>query len=454
MTDRQLYSIESEESFIGALLLDPKRYHDVSEVRADAFVSPKAKTAYRAIQELSENNQPVDVITVAEHLSGLSQEGFEEIGGLDYLVSLHTSVPGSSNIGAYAKAIQEKAKERGLYNAAVQIQSILMEEGLSTEERFQEAEAIFTSAGGEPKKSNTVTEMPEALKDFVDFLEWRFENPGIHGIKTGFKTVDDRLQGLKPGEVYILAARPAMGKTTYALNVALAAALSKKKVYISSLEMPRRQLIQRLVSMQGRIGLKTLKDASKIQDEEWVKLTSIFSVLRNTNITIDDQGALDVNELRSRCRRAKRNQGLDLIVIDYLQLLEDRTASNRFDVVSSVSRKIKSLAKELECPIIALSQLSRKCEERNDKRPILSDLRESGQIEQDADVIQFLYRDEVYNADSERKGIAEVITAKYRDGEIGTDYLAFIGAQSRFGDLEYQPEPQELAPKQRRGFDL
>lgn len=454
MSDRQLYSIESEESFVGALLLDPKRYHDVSEVNPESFVSLSTKSVYRAIQALSESNQPVDVITVAEYMSGLSQEGFEEIGGLDYLVHLHSNVPGASNIGSYAKVIQERAKERDLYNAAVQIQSILMEDGLSTEERFQEAEAVFTAAGSESKKSNTITEMPEALKDFVDFLEWRFENPGIHGIQTGFKVVDERLQGLKPGEMYILAARPAMGKTTYALNVALSAAISNQKVYISSLEMPRRQLVQRLVSTQGKIGLQSLKDAGKMQDEDWAKLTGAVSRLRTSNIIIDDQGALDVNELRSRCRRTKRKQGLDLIVIDYLQLLEDRTASNRFDVVSSVSRKIKSLAKELECPIIALSQLSRKCEERNDKRPILSDLRESGQIEQDADVIQFLYRDEVYNSDSERKGVAEVITAKFRDGEIGTDYLAFIGAQSRFGDLEYQPEPQESAPKQKRGFDL
>ena len=455
---RELFSIGTENSFVGALLISPEKYHDVSDVTPSMLVSDQTRTVYEAIQTLSENNQPIDVITIAEHISQVSPHLLDSIGGLEFIVKLHKQTPGSSNIKSYAVVISDKAKERKLYEAAVSIQNILMEDGLTTEERYQEAESVFTAASIADKQETSVMGISEALKDYVEFLDWRYNNEGIHGITTHITDLDKRLQGFKPGELYILAARPSMGKTTLAMNMVLAAIKDKHYCYISSLEMPRRQLMQRLMSAQGKIPLQMLKDASVFDNGDYAtRIAPAAYALKMAQVVIDDQGGLDVNDLRSRCRKMKRKQGLDLIVVDYLQLLEDRTAKNRFDVVSSVSRKLKSLAKELECSVLALSQLSRKCEERPDKRPMLSDLRESGQIEQDADVIMFIYRDEIYHPEATHtQGVAEVITAKYRDGEIGTDYLAFIGAESRFADLshEYTPPAEEPKGRKRKGFDL
>jgi replicative DNA helicase len=288
--------------------------------------------------------------------------------------------------------------------------------------------------------------MTTAVKDYVKYLSWRFENEGIQGIKTGLREVDTRLQGMKGGELYIVAARPGMGKTTYATNILANAATEGAKCYFSSLEMPRNQLVQRMIASTGQIPLSKLKDASVMGDQELSsRVAPAFEKVKNMNITIDDQGGVDIADIRSRCRAKYRKEGLDLLLIDYLQLIDDRTCKTRFDVVSAVSRKLKALAKELDIPVMALSQLSRAVEQRNDKRPILSDLRESGQIEQDADVIQFLYRDEVYNEHTNSKGICEVDTAKYRDGETGRDFIAFFGAQNRMTDLAHGFIP-EVAP--------
>jgi replicative DNA helicase len=456
MTDkpRALYSLEAEQALVGGLLMDAKRFDDISDiVKPEMLHDGRTHQVYTTIVNLVANGSPVDPVTVSEAVDRQAETLFPS-GSIEYIVDIAKNVMSTANLSAYAHAIKDKAKERSLFEAATQIQSVIMQDGLSTDQRYQEAEAIFTGLNGDDVGSFDFVDMNSAVKEYITDLDWRFNNPGIHGIKTGLTKIDERLHGLNPGELYIVAGRPGSGKTTYAMNMIKESLQNGDSCYFSSLEMPRKQLLQRLMASAGRIHLGRLKDAQKLADDDWTRITNATHILRNQKLFIDDTPALDINEMRSRCRRIKRKHGLKLVAVDYLQLLEDRGSSSRFDVVSSVSRKLKALAKELEVPVIALSQLSRKVEERNDKRPIMSDLRESGQIEQDADVIQFLYRDEYYNEDSPKKGVLEVITAKFRDGEVGTDYLAFIGAENRIADLSFEPitEPQVYA-KPIRGYE-
>jgi replicative DNA helicase len=453
---RELFSIEAEQGVVGGLIFQPKSYDEIDGLLTESmFYDLASRTLFDGICAMQEMNHPVDMITLSEFLEEKDSELFADIGGMDYVIDLMQNTPSAANIKGWANIIIRFAKERDLFNGLVEAQKVLMTDGMNTDERLQEAEAIITAAGNEGPSSDKAIGTVEAVKDYLDFLEYRHENPGIHGLETGLTNVDERLQGLKGGEFYVVAARPAMGKTTLSMNWAANIGLAGGKVYISSLEMPARQLTQRLFAYIGKIPLSLLKSAEVLSDDEQAhKLTHVVHKLTKASIKIDDQASLDVNELRTRCRREKRQSGLDLVLVDYLQLLTDRQCKNRFDEVSSISRKLKALAKELDCTVIALSQLSRKVEERADKRPILSDLRESGQIEQDADVIQFIYRDEVYNEDTPFRGIAELITAKFRDGEKGTDFLNFIGAENRFAVFD-GPLPVIEKPKpQRRGFNL
>ena len=452
-TVRQLCAIDSEQNIIGTILLKPEKMHDIPNLKPVDFFDNQNALIFDAMLAISESNKPIDVVIIAEYFERRGQ--LENIGGMGYMVDLVKNLASSRNILAHTKLVTDKAKERRLVQAAQDIQDAIYQEGeLSTEERLSNAEAIFTAANAAIDSSSEVVEMNTAVKDYIEYLSWRFDNEGIHGVKTGFEKIDLRLQGLKGGEMYIIAARPGMGKTTYATNILANACRQGVKAYFSSLEMPRNQLVQRMLASTGNIALAKLKDASILGcSQESAKLTMSISLVKDMNVAIDDQGGVDIADIRSRCRAKFRKGGLDILLVDYLQLIEDRTAKNRFEVVSSVSRKLKALAKELDIPVVALSQLSRKLEERPDKRPVMSDLRESGQIEQDADVIQFLYRDEVYNDSSNKKGICEVITAKFRDGETGTDYVAFFGAQNRMADLahEYTPPADEQKTK-KKGF--
>lgn len=451
---RELHSIEAEQSVVGGLMIDPKRFDDISDmITSDKFADLGCQVVWDAIDRLSGMGRPIDLVTMDDYLEQKNKSLYLSIGGFEFLADLSSNVPSTANIRQYAQIVVDYSRERSLYAAANEIQQILMREGLNTDERFQEAEAVFTGMDSGDAAEGGVS-IKQAMREYVSFMEWRHDNPGIHGILTGIKTIDERLQGLKAGELYIIAARPAMGKTTYALNIASNAAEKGAQVYISSLEMPRKQLVQRMMAYIGGFTLNSLKTAGVLSDPETSrKVTPVASRIINMGVTIDDQAALDINELRSRCRRVKRKSGLDLVVIDYLQLLTDRSANQRFEEISSISRKLKGLAKELDCAVIALSQLSRKCDERSNSRPVLSDLRESGQIEQDADVIQFIYRDEIYNEKTDQKGIAEIITGKFRDGETGTDYLAFVGAESSFKALSYVPQIQEAPAHSKRGFE-
>lgn len=453
---RELHSLEAEQAVVGGLMIDPNAFDKIDgELTTDMFTDPGCQMAFNAASVLHELGKPIDLITIAEYLEEQNVQHFNMNGGYAWLAELNRNTPSAANVKSYAGIVEQLSKERGLYYASIEIQNLMLADGLSTEERFQEAEAIFTAAGQDDSSDTDEVSMIDAAKDYLNFLDYRFENPGIHGLITGFPVIDDRLQGLKGGELYIIGARPAMGKTTYAMNIAVNTAINGSKVYIASLEMPVRQLTQRLFAYVGKIPLPLLQNAQILSDEaHGHKLAPALQALAKSSIKINDKGSLDVNELRSRCRKQKRTEGLNLVVVDYLQLMTDRTCKNRFEEISSISRKLKSMAKELDCAVIALSQLNRDLEKRPNKRPVNADLRESGQIEQDADVIQFLYRDEIYNEGTPHKGVCEIITTKMRDGEIGTDYLEFVGSQNMFKALEWKPEPIDVSPKKKNNFTL
>jgi replicative DNA helicase len=453
---RELYSIEAEKSMIGGLIMSGGRCFDdiAGSVSSSDMVTPACVLVFDAVSDLVSLNRPVDVVTVSEHLENKNQNEFESVGGMNFLIECAKNVPSTLNLPRYAEIIEELSRERQLYQAAVSIQGIIMKDGVDTPERFQEAEAIFTAVS-ESRDVIGVSDWNHLLKTAVDTLDKRFNGEVEEGLMSGLLDIDKRLTGFKKGELYVVAGRPGMGKTTYAMSVFRKALLDGKKIFFSSLEMPESQLTERLIASIGGILLSRIK-SGKLEEDDWSKLTNAINQLKDKSLRIIDKDGMDVNQLRSECRRMKRKEGLDLVVVDYLQLLSDRSVKNgRFEEVSSISRKLKGLAKELDCSVIALSQLSRKCEERSDKRPIPSDLRESGQIEQDADVIQFLYRDEVYNEHSVRKGIIEVITAKFRDGESGTDYLAFLGSINRIDNLAqgFTVPPEPVDRNNKRGFE-
>ncbi|MCV6588299.1 MAG: replicative DNA helicase [Marinobacterium sp.] len=456
---RQLHSFEAETSLVGALLLAPETYDTISPlVDSSMFANVQPQLVFEAIKDTLLAGTPVDVVTVSEQLERRGLYVLQQAGGIEFVISVAQNTPSASNITSYAELVRDYARERALFNTANQIKTLLMQDDMTTDERFQQAEALFTGLDLHRGSQQGPVEVKESVQEYVAHLEWLYDNPGLYGVATGLATVDNRLQGLKPGELYIVAGRPGMGKTTYAMQVALSAAQTGHRTFIASQEMPRRQLVQRLVASIGHIPLPLLKNASVLQHEDYsVRLmaaTGRLVQLESAMLLIDDRSTMDIDDLRSECRRVHRKHGkLGLVMVDYLQLLTDRTTNSRYDEVSSVSRKLKALAKELDCPVLALSQLSRECDKRPDKRPLLSDLRESGQIEQDADVIQFLYRDEVYNPHSNQHGMMEVITAKFRDGTKGTDYVNFIGAENRVADLPSGariPQPAQ----QSQGFQL
>ena len=452
------YSLEAEQAVLGALLMtgnpDAVDAQDVADtLRPEDFYSGLHQDVYALILKRMGTREPFDAVILSELLD---TKHLSPADRLTYLVNLARNTPSARNLKAYAKVIRERSMERiACQRLRTALELMQSGEGEALE-RIERANSLLADITAESASdANHLVGMTEAVKDYVDFLEWRFENPGIHGLTTGLERLDARYQGWKPGDLVILAARPAMGKTTMALGIGAHVAMQNRQTLVFSLEMPRRQLVQRLMASVGHMPLSRLKDASVLSDMDHSQgLTVTARRLIQSSMLIDDTGSLDVADLRSRARVAHKRKPVDLIIVDYLQLMTDRTERDRFQVVSAVSRKLKALAKELGCVVLCLSQLSRKCEERSDKRPMNSDLRESGQIEQDADIITMLYRDEVYNESSERnKGLAEAITTKFRDGEVGTDYLAFLGAQNRFDNLSRMPEPPQQQVLAQRGFE-
>ena len=432
------HSIDAEQAVLGGLMLDERAWERIADkLGEDDFYRKDHRLIFRAIGELSNKNMPCDAVTLGEWFesNGLA----ELVGGSNYVVQLANSTPSAANIGAYADIVREKSVLRQLIDAGTEIAGDgFQPDGRSSQEILEIAEQkVFHIAESGARGRKGFVAMRAAVKDAFQILHQRFESKGsVTGLATGFADLDDKTAGLQPSDLIIIAARPSMGKTALAVNIAEHAALkSRKAVAIFSMEMSASQLAFRLISSLGRINQQHLRTGD-IQEEEWPRVTSAITLLSDAKIFIDDTPALSPSELRARARRLKREHDLGLIVIDYLQLMQvPGNKENRATEISEISRGLKALAKELNIPVIALSQLNRSLEQRTDKRPVMSDLRESGAIEQDADLILFIYREEVYDKDSSKKGTAEIIIGKQRNGPIGTVDLAFLGQFTKFESL-------------------
>lgn len=433
------HSMEAEQSVLGGLMLDNNAWDTVSEVVLDDnFYRQEHRKIYRTMRKLVNDGNPIDVVTLSEELDRTGD--LEGAGGLDYLIELAKNTPSASNIRAYSEIVRDRSLLRQMISAANEIaDDAFNPDGKSSEEILNSAEQkIFQIAEDRPNQGGPEG-VNELLKKAVDRIDTLFNSDGdMTGVTTGFDDLDAKTAGLQPSDLIIVAARPSMGKTTFAMNLVENALMSNNKpVLVFSLEMPAEQLMTRMLSSLGRIDQTRVRTGS-LEEEDWPKLTTAVNMMRDKPLFIDDQAGISPNELRTRARRIVREHGpLSLIMIDYLQLMQMKTPGieSRTQEISEISRSLKAIAKELECPVVALSQLNRTLEQRPNKRPVNSDLRESGAIEQDADVIMFIYRDEVYNEDSEHKGVAEIIIGKQRNGPIGTSRLAFIGKYTKFENL-------------------
>ncbi len=434
----QPHSIEAEQSVLGGLLLSSDAWDAVAEtVVASDFYRPDHRLIFRQIAQLAENSQPVDVITVADKLEASGE--LEAAGGLTYLAELAQNTPSASNIRAYAQVVSERASLRKLIEAAQEIaQSGFSPEGRSSEELIDEAERRIMQISEQGPKAGGPRSVSPLLQSALARIEELFHSGGdITGVTTGFADLDGMTSGLQPSDLVIVAGRPSMGKTSFAMNLVENAVLSQDKpILVFSMEMPAESLIIRMLSSIGRIDQTRIRNG-KLEQEDWPKLGAAVNKLKDVALHIDDTPALTPTEIRTRARRvAREHGGLGMIMVDYLQLMQVAGSSEgRTAEISEISRSLKAIAKEFECPMVALSQLNRSLEQRPNKRPVNSDLRESGAIEQDADVIMFIYRDEVYNEESPDKGVAEIIIGKQRNGPIGTCRLAFIGQYTRFENL-------------------
>ena len=433
------HSIEAEQSVLGGLMLDNNAWDTVSEtVSEENFYRHDHRLIFRTMTKLVNNSQPLDVVTLSEELDRVGE--LDNAGGLEYLVDLARNTPSASNIRAYSEIVRDRALLRQMITAANEIaESAFTPDGRASEEILNEAEQkIFQIAEDRPNQGGPEDINP-LLKRAVDKIDFLFNNDSdMTGVTTGFDDLDKKTAGMQPSDLIIVAARPSMGKTTFAMNLVENALMaSNRPVLVFSLEMPADQLVTRMLSSLGRIDQTRIR-TGKLEDDDWPKLTTAVNIMRDKPLFIDDTAGISPNEMRARARRIVREHGdLSLIMVDYLQLMQIKTGNTegRTAEISEISRSLKALAKELECPVVALSQLNRSLEQRPNKRPVNSDLRESGAIEQDADVIMFIYRDEVYNEDSPDKGVAEIIIGKQRNGPIGTSRLAFIGKFTKFENL-------------------
>jgi replicative DNA helicase len=432
------HSIEAEEAVLGGAFLDKEAWDKVVErVREEDFYRKDHRIIFHAINELSEEGQPYDIVTVAEWLENHQQ--LDEAGGMRKLAGLAENTPSASNISSYADIVRKRSILRQLISATTEINdTVFNPQGRSSEQILEHAEqTVFEIAERENQGRKSYLGIKDYLKDALERIDELFHKDSpITGIATGYDDLDMKTAGFQRSDLIIVAGRPSMGKTAFAINIAEHAAIKgEHSVAIFSMEMPGEQLAMRMMSSLGRIDQNKIR-TGKLADEDWPRLTSAVNILQGSKMFIDDTPALTPSELRARCRRISREHGLDLVVVDYLQLMQVAgTSENRATEISEISRSLKAMAKELSVPVIALSQLNRSLESRTDRRPVMSDLRESGAIEQDADVILFIYRDEVYNEESPDKGVAEIIIGKQRNGPIGKVKLSFRGQYTRFENL-------------------
>ncbi len=430
------HNLEAEQAVLGCMLLDSDIIPTVTElIRSEDFYRDDHREICEAILDLSEKAGPIDIITVAEQLQ--LRGSLDKIGGLDYLASISNAVPTTANARHYAKIVEEKALLRKLIKAAADISGMSYEATEEAEFVLDRAEkSIFDIL----QKRNTqgFTHIKDVLLETFNRLEELYNSKGyITGIPTGFTDLDYKTAGLQNSDLVLIAARPGMGKTAMALNIAQYAAVQKHvPVAIFNLEMSKDQIVNRMLCSEVMVDSQKMR-TGKLEDDDWNKIAQALAPLSEAPIYIDDTPGISVMDIRAKCRRLKLEKDLGLVVIDYLQLMQGRgKTENRQQEVSEISRSLKILAKELNIPVVTMSQLSRGPESRTDHRPMLSDLRESGAIEQDADIVMFLYRDDYYNPETEKKNVAEVIIAKHRSGSTGTIELRWFGEYTKFANLK------------------
>jgi replicative DNA helicase len=435
------HSIEAEQAVLGAVLLDREAIISASEfVNPEDFYKDSHREVYRAAVELFDRGEPVDLVTLSEQLR--QKNLLEAVGGMAFLTDLSSSVPTIANAAHYAKIIYGKSLLRKLIRACGEISEKSFEAAEDVEEIIEYAEKnIFDIS--QKRAFTGFVPLKEVLVSSFNKIEELYNNKGATtGISTGFRDIDTKTSGLQKSDLILVAARPSMGKTSLALNIAQHAALLQKvPVAIFSLEMSREQLVNRMICAEANIDSHSMRTGN-LSEDDWPKLAASVNRLSKANIYIDDTPGITVAEMRSKCRRLKLERGLELILIDYLQLMQGSSrAESRQQEISEISRSLKALAREMDCPVLAMSQLSRAPEMRSEHKPMLSDLRESGAIEQDADVVMFIYRDEYYHPDTEKKGIAEIILAKQRNGPTGVVELVWLDKFTKFADMaKYEEE--------------
>ncbi len=435
------HNIEAEQSVLGSILIDRDAIIRIaSYVKPDDFYISANGRVYQAILDLYNRREPTDFVTLSDELERKGQ--LDDIGGIGYLSSLLNAVPTAVHVEYYGRIVERTATLRRLIDAGTRIVGIGYREEVATEDALDAAErALFEVS--QRRTTRDFVSIAEVLDRFFDQIEYLQQHRGdVVGVPTGFADLDQLTGGLQRSDLIILAARPSMGKTALALGLAYGAAVQHgKTVGIFSLEMSAEQLVQRLLSTETGVDSHRLR-LGQIDDSEWERISRALGRLSEANIFIDDSANAAVMDVRSKSRRLQAEHGVDMIIVDYLQLMSGRRSDNRVQEISEISRGLKGLARELNVPVIALSQLSRAVESRSDHRPMLSDLRESGSIEQDADIVMFIYRDDKYDENSEKKGIAEVIVAKHRNGPVGSVNLRFFDRTARFADLELYREPE------------
>jgi len=441
------HNIEAEQAVLGAIFLEPDSFSIASEVLLpEDFYRASHQRIYKAMFDLFEQGEPIDIVTVTTILK--NNQTLDEVGGVTYLSELADSVPTAANIAYYRNIVEEKALLRRLIRTATDIVSFSFENEGKVDDVLNEAERNILEVSSRGSVGDFKA-IGDVLVDVYSNIEELTKSDGeVTGLPTGYRDLDRITSGFQENDLIIIAARPSMGKTAFALNIAQnVATKTDKNVAIFSLEMGADQLVSRMLCAEGNIDSQRLR-TGKLQDPDWQRLAMAMGSLSNAGVYIDDSPGIRVSEIRSKCRRLKQEHGLDMIIIDYLQLIQGSPGSgeNRQQEVSEISRSLKGLARELEVPLIALSQLSRGVEQRQDKRPMMSDLRESGSIEQDADIVGFLYRDDYYNEDTENDSRIEIIISKQRNGPTGTVELAFVKEYNKFVDLDHRYSNQDVPP--------